>query len=259
MQDGLVRHGIASVVTVSQTGVRKYSQSWYYGIRRVRFVLTTSPIVGFTQIPVSSSPTYNVNGQAAPDSPSIDSAQIKICMDPTDTAAALTMITSPNPPQYLELFNEPDFSYMGFTPLTSPQDAAANLTQILAAQTTTKFISPAVAFINSDWLAQFDTACGQCIESKIDIVSAHIYNTSPDTVISMLQTLHSTWNKPIWITELAPASDPSQGCTFNDAEVINWMQTLLPQIVNLGYVERVFWNTGGWVNQQTPWVSRAVC
>ena len=170
-------------------------------------------------------------------------------MDPTHVNDSLSLITS-TPPEYLELFNEPDFSYMGFTPLTSPQDAATALAPILGTSTTTQFISPAVAFTNSDWLTQFNAACGGCIGNQINIVSAHIYNTSPDTVISMIEQLHSTWpSQRIWITELAPSSDPSQGCTFAEQDVINWMQTLIPQIVNLGYVDRIFWNFGEWVSR----------
>ncbi|MCJ1395295.1 Glucose-repressible protein [Xylographa bjoerkii] len=202
--------------------------------------------IGFAVNSISQTATYNLpSGASASSIPALDAAQIKICMDPTWVTNALSLITSGSPPQYLELFNEPDFSYMGFTPLTSPQDAAAALAPILGATTTTQFISPALAFTNSDWLTQFNTACGGCIGNQINIVSAHIYNTSPDTVISMIQQLHSTWpNQRIWITELAPSSDPSQGCTFAQQDVINWMQTLIPQIVNLGYVDRVFWNHG---------------
>ena len=158
------------------------------------------------------------------------------------------MITGPNPPTYLELFNEPDFSYMGFTPLTSPQDAAKALQPILAAQTTTQFISPAVAFTNSDWLSQFNDACGQCVDgpnSKIGIIGAHVYNADPNAVIGLLQTLHGRWpSKRIWITELAPASDPAQGCKLDKAGVVNWMRTLVPRLVGLGYVDRIFWNSG---------------
>ncbi|MCJ1398381.1 hypothetical protein MMC11_001579 [Xylographa trunciseda] len=214
------------------------------------FRLTKYPIgvVGFTQKSISQTATYNLqSGAPAATIPTMDSAQISICMDPTDVEDALSLITSDCAPQphYLELFNEPDFSYMGFTPLTSAQDAAAALQPILEANTTTQFISPALAFTNSTWLTDFNNACGECIGKQINIVSAHIYNTSPDAVIAMIQQLHSQWpNQRIWITELAPSSDPSQGCTFSEQDVINWMQTLLPQIVNMGYVDRVFWNHG---------------
>ncbi|MCJ1479513.1 hypothetical protein MMC13_008199 [Lambiella insularis] len=207
--------------------------------------------IGFTINTIAQSPTYDLaSGAPAPSLPSLDAAQIKISMDPSDVNATLSLITSGNAPQYLELYNEPDFSYEGFTPLTSPQAAAAALAPILAASTTTQFISPAVAFTNSDYLTQFNDACDQCVTNAIGIISAHIYNNSTDTVISMIEKLHSTWpTKRIWITELAPSSDPSQGCTLDEAGVINWMQTLLPQIVNLGYVDKVFWNSGEWSDE----------
>ena len=213
-----------------------------------RPLLTIITSVGFTEKSIKDTPIYDVNGHPAAVTPALDAAQIRICMDPSKVAEGYSLITGPNPPAYLELFNEPDFSYMGYTPLTSPQDSAKALAPLLNAQTTTQFISPAVAYTNSDWLTQFNEACGKCIDkpdSKIPIIGAHIYNPSPDTVMDLLQKLHATWpSKRIWITELGPASDPAQGCELDKKGVIDWMQTLLPRIVGLGYVDRVFWNSG---------------
>ncbi|KAL9116723.1 MAG: hypothetical protein Q9187_006748 [Circinaria calcarea] len=203
-------------------------------------------LVGFTQNTLDRSPTYqNPSGQAAATTCSVDQAQIKQCMDPRDVPAALSLITSPNPPEYLVLFNEPDYSYEGYTPLTSPQESAKALAPIFSAKTTTKFLSPAVAFTNTKWLNEFNDACGNCIDKHIPIIAAHIYNKLVDQVMLQITTLHNTWpSKRIWITELAPASSPDQGCDLDAKGVINWMQTLLPQIVALGYVDRVFWNHG---------------
>ena len=241
----------------SLTANNVHNWSGWYPLQCLIFmakILTALFLVGFTDKSISQTATYNLpSGGSAAVTPDIDTEQIQICMDPSYVEDSLAMITSAcaTQPHYLELFNEPDFSYMGFTPLTSPQDAAAALQPILEANTTTQFISPAVAFTNSDWLTQFQTACGNCIGNQINIVAAHIYDTSPDTVISMIQQLHSTWpGQRIWITELAPSSDPSQGCTFSDQDVINWMQTLIPQIVNLGYVDRIFWNHGESVSRR---------
>ena len=212
--------------------------------------LTSSPYpVGFTENTIDQSPTYDVNGQAAATSCAINEAQIKICMDPRNVQDSIALVTGPNPPEYLELFNEPDYSYEGFTPLTSAQDAATALAPLLAAKTTTKFISPAVAFTNTVWLANFNDYCNNCINSSIPIISAHVYNYKPDQVLLQITTLHNTWpDKRIWITELAPASSSDQGCTLDQAGMISWMQTVIPQIVALGYVDRIFWNSGEYVS-----------
>ena len=90
-------------------------------------LLTVS--VGFTLDPISSSPSYN----NAPSAGAVDSAQIKICMDPSKVTEAVSLITGPSPPTYLELFNEPDFSFMGYTPLTDAVTAAAALAPIFSA------------------------------------------------------------------------------------------------------------------------------
>lgn len=197
-------------------------------------------LVGFTQDSISNTPSYN----NAPCTPAIDSAQIKICMDPTKVSAALTLITGPSPPTYLELFNEPDFSYEGYTPLTDPVSAANALAPIFNATTTTQFLSPAVAYTNSDWLTTFAANCNNCMD-KIPIISAHVYAPDPATALNQVATLHATWpSKRIWITELAPASSNSQGCTLDANGVINWMQTVVPYLAQSGYVDRIFWNTG---------------
>ena len=203
--------------------------------------------IGFTEQPLNLTPTYDLaNGKPAPVTPALNAAQIPICMDPRYVSDAVKMLKSSSPPAYLELFNEPDFSYMGFTPLTSPEDAAKALAPIFAlGKLKTQLIAPAVAFTNSDWLTKFDAACGQCIEKHIPIVSAHLYSPNPDTIMSMVTTLHKTWpSKKIWITELAPASSSGQGCTLDGPGVIKWMNTVVPRLAATGYVDRIFWNSG---------------
>ena len=80
---------------------------------------------------------------------------------------------------------------------------------------------------------------------KIPIISAHVYAADPAAAVNQIVILHSTWpSKRIWITELAPASSNDQGCNLDDNGVINWMKTVVPQLVGLGYVDRIFWNTG---------------
>ena len=90
---------------------------------------------------------------------------------------------------------------------------------------------------------------------KMDIVAGHIYQKDPANVMNIINQFHEQWpDKKIWLTELAPASSKSDGCTFGDAEMVGWMQELLPKIVALGYVEKVFWNNGAWVSLAFPFL-----
>ena len=77
----------------------------------------------------------------------------------------------------------------------------------------------------------------------------HIYDPNPASIISEIQQFHATWpDQAIWITELSPARDD---CTLTaDASgagsIGDYITTLIPQIAKLGYVEKIFWNSGEW-------------
>lgn len=206
-------------------------------------------IVGFSIGTLNTKQTYDVNGAPAPTTPSLDSAQIHLVMDPTDVSAAVSMLQGASSPAYLGLFNEPDYSFDGVTPLTSPQDAAASLAAVFAVpHPNTKFLAPAVAFPNSDWLPSFNASCNGCF-SQIDVIPMHIYDPDPASIISEIQQFHSTWpNWPIWITELSPARDDCTltGDASGTGSVGEYINTLIPQILALGYVEKIFWNSGEW-------------
>ena len=77
----------------------------------------------------------------------------------------------------------------------------------------------------------------------------HIYDPDPASIISEIQQFHATWpDQVIWITELSPARDD---CTLTAAasgagSIGEYITTLIPQIAALGYVEKIFWNSGEW-------------
>ncbi|KAK4693257.1 hypothetical protein P7C71_g4107, partial [Lecanoromycetidae sp. Uapishka_2] len=177
-------------------------------------------------------------------------------MDPTDTNNAISMLTGSSPPPYLELFNEPDFSFDNLTPLTDAVTAAQNLSALLATpHPQTTFISPALMDANSDWLTTFKNNCNGCFDQppiQIPIIAMHVYNPDPQGVMDQITQLHSTWpDKKIWITELSPATTgcslSSQGTDGTQAGTIaNYIATLIPQILQLGYVDKIFWNSGEW-------------
>ena len=181
--------------------------------------------------------------------PTMNSAQIHVVMDPRDTDEAMTMLQSGSPPAYLELFNEPDFSFENLTMLTDAQTAAQNLSQLFdISHPLTTFISPALMNANGDWLTTFKDSCNNCFD-QIPIVALHVYNPDPSGVMAQITQLHGTWpDKKIWITELSPATT---NCTLintgtGPGTMADYIGTLIPQILALGYVEKIFWNSGEW-------------
>ena len=199
-----------------------------------------SGFIAFSLAPLTVTPVYTTS--PLPDA--MQAAQIPVCMDPSKVNDAKTALTGSSPPPYMELFNEPDYSYHGFTPLTSPEDAGVAVQPLMSLDTTTKMVSPAPAITSGDWLSRFKAACNGCMD-KIDIVAAHIYSKDPTGALYQITTLHNAWpDKRLWLTELAPASDAAQGCTLDEQGMIGWMNTVIPQIKALGYVDKIFWNHG---------------
>ena len=70
----------------------------------------------------------------------------------------------------------------------------------------------------------------------------HLYNPDANAALGLITQLHGTWpDKRIWITELSPATGD---CTLDTAGIVQWAQDLIPKIIALGYVEKIFWNCG---------------
>ena len=198
-------------------------------------------VVGFALGNLSVTGTYDTGSGPAATIPSLNAAQIHQVMDPTEVTAAVQLLQD-DPPLYLTLFNEPDYSYQNVTPLTSATDAASDLQPLFkASHPNTTYLSPALANANSDWLPTFRDACDGCM-SQIPIIAMHLYNQDPTAALNLIKQLHGTWpDKRIWITELAPGTGD---CTLDVPGIVSWLNTLVPQIVALGYLDRIFWNCG---------------
>lgn len=70
----------------------------------------------------------------------------------------------------------------------------------------------------------------------------HLYNQPTNAALALIKKLHGTWrDKRIWITELTPGTGD---CTLDTGGIVSWLNTLVPQIVALGYVDKIFWNCG---------------
>ena len=183
----------------------------------------------------------------------MNAGQIRVVVTNASMATAQSLVSSASPPPYIEVLNEPDAGYYGQTVLT-PQEAAGMAQTLLTTKTSTKFISPAPAFPGTTWLPEFFGNCTGCLDS-VTAVAAHIYDKDPQGAIAKIQSVHDQFkNKPLWLTEVSPTSDASQGCQLDSGGVINWMNTVLQFAAGTGYVEKVFWNNGeyGAIYQDNP-------
>ena len=208
----------------------------------ITYLLTNlSHLVGFSLETLDKQADYGLSAaQASQLSGAFNAAQIPIVMDRTYISAATSMLAN-NPPPYMELYNEPDYSFEGLTLTEDPAPSAAHLSVLLtASHPKTKYISPALMNANGDWLPEFFKACNGCID-QIDVIALHVYNPDPQGVMDQITQLYNTWKKPIWITELSPATS---GCSLTSSTMAGYINTLLPEIIKLGYVEKIFWNSG---------------
>ncbi|KAL8839385.1 MAG: hypothetical protein Q9170_001779 [Blastenia crenularia] len=199
----------------------------------------------FTLGPLRNNINYNLgSGSPCPEGDDLEAARIPIVMDPANLDAAKKLLTD-SPPGYLELYNEPDYSYENYTPITSPKDSANGLRPLFAIGASTQFISPAVAYTGSDWLKEFQGNCTECMD-KIGIIGAHVYSVEPQGAIDQIKNVHDQWpDKRIWVTEIGPSTgDPK--CQYDAAGMSDWMTKVVNQVKALEYVDRIFWNTGTW-------------
>ncbi len=104
--------------------------------------------------------------------------------------------------------------------------------------------SPAPANPTGDWLQEFmQRAENEGL--RVDFVCVHWYGgINAQAFLNRLQEIYDLYNKPIWITEFAPAdwdaTTPAEN-RHSTAEVLNFMETVLPELEELSYVDRYAW------------------
>ncbi|KAI9803304.1 MAG: hypothetical protein M1825_002095 [Sarcosagium campestre] len=174
----------------------------------------------------------------------IAAAQVRQIMDPRQVQKGIEMMTlAEGAPEYMVVFNEPDFSFMGFTPLTSAADAAVAVQPLLTIETNTKMLAPAIAITESEYLEQFFAACN-CTD-KFPIIPGHVYAKDPARAKYLIETIHKKFpDKEIWLTEFGPLAGPEEGCELDEQGVIDWMNEMVTFAANTGYVKKIFWNAG---------------
>ena len=124
--------------------------------------LTSWSSVGFSLWPLNETQTYNTDSGPAKVTDDLDAHQIHIVMDGGYVNDGVNLIKT-NPPKYLELYNEPDYSFQGVTPVTDPVTSAKQLAPFFAMpHPDTTYISPALADATSAGLDKLHSACNGC-------------------------------------------------------------------------------------------------
>jgi len=134
-------------------------------------------------------------------------------------------------------FNEPD---LGDQSGIDPGYAATLWKQVLDPLKDQGYtlISPAVTSGSSGipWLESFFGACKGC---KVDILAVHWYGTDPQAMIDYLNQMHTTFNKPIWVTEFA-CQNFGGGAQCSADQVTNFMNTVTKFMDNTSWVQQYF-------------------
>ncbi|KAL8994407.1 MAG: hypothetical protein Q9169_005615 [Polycauliona sp. 2 TL-2023] len=207
-----------------------------------------SQFFAFTLGPMGTHPNYNLeDGTSCPEPPNLEAARIPMIPDFRDHLEARKKVEA-SEYSVLELYNEPDFSFEGFTPLSLPSQSAEDLKPLIEMDSSTTLISPAPAWTGDHWLEEFSGNCTGCMD-KIGIVAAHVYSVDSQGAVDQIKMLHDRWpDKKIWVTELAPSTggDGAPPCTWLIKEMKSWMTEVVGQLRALEYVEKIFWNTGAW-------------
>jgi len=181
----------------------------------------------------------------------------RILMAPSYVDDAIKLLKSDSPPQYLELFNEPDYKWPTSDEKkeTPAIPAAKALKPILdGTWPKTTLLSPALAHSpNASWWHEFNSpkGCNGCLNTtKIPIMAGHFYHRDPHDWLDNLASFSGLFpDKDIWITEMAPATRLDDNCRLSPQEMKDWMTIVVKGMVTerrFRNVKRMFWNAGEW-------------
>ncbi|EPY52690.1 cell wall protein Asl1 [Schizosaccharomyces cryophilus OY26] len=118
--------------------------------------------------------------------------------------------------------------------------------------------SPAISNVGEDWLSKFMQSCSDC---RIDFIATHWYGTSANQLKDLVNSLSSTYSKPIWVTEFACTNwDLSKLPSMSDVSSV--FQDSIEFLENNGAVERYSWfapasNLGSSVGENNALVNAA--
>ena len=143
---------------------------------------------------------------------------------------------------YVLGFNEPDLS----------DQSNMSVSQALALWPKLESIglplgSPAASWPTIQWIYNFLDSC-KAQGRRVDFICVHMYvGTDDNAFIQTLQDLYNKYKLPIWITEFATCANNATTMSANPytpAQVLAFMQRLLPKLEALSFVQRYSWFSG---------------
>ena len=108
--------------------------------------------------------------------------------------------------------------------------------------------SPASVHADNAWMKEFMTKVAEK-GYRVDFICVHWYGgANAQSLIDHLKAIHDLYNRPIWLTEFAPADwsalSPATS-KVTKANALAFMQQILPALEKLDYVERYSWFSAG--------------
>jgi hypothetical protein len=163
----------------------------------------------------------------------------------SDTAAVVSKIEeiirykNEKKVKYLLGFNEPDNKDQANMPV---ERAIAYWPKLMDAGL--PLGSPGCVHADREWMLDFMAE----IERKnyrVDFICVHWYGgANSQSFINHLKKVHELYNKPIWITEFAPAdwnASRVENSSITKAKAANFMKEVLPELDKLDFVHRYAW------------------
>lgn len=138
-------------------------------------------------------------------------------------------------------FNEPD----GAEQANMSVEKALQLWPLLE-KTNRRLGSPVTVHADNDWMKSFMKRADEK-GLRVDFVCVHWYGQcDADKFLARMEAIHELYEKPIWITEFAPADWSAKSVKDNrnkPSDVLRFMKEVLPRLEKLKYVERYAWFT----------------
>ena len=160
-----------------------------------------------------------------------------------EALAELTALKEEGKIRYLLGFNEPDHVPQANMTVQEAIDKWPLLEEVGV-----PLGSPAPANPLGDWMKEFMQEADQK-GLRVDFVCVHSYQgTSVQAFFNRLEEIYNLYGKPIWITEFGvadwSATTPEEN-RYSPEAVLSFMQSVLPQLETLPYVQRYAWFSFG--------------
>ncbi len=107
--------------------------------------------------------------------------------------------------------------------------------------------SPGAVHADREWMLDF---MNQAVDRdyKVDFICAHWYDLpDPSILLNRLKGIYELYGMPIWLTEFA-CVDWEAGLgkpCFSQKDVVLFIETILPELRQMPFIERYAWFSGG--------------